>query len=88
MQCNDCKEELVDNDEYMPYTVGLNEYFKCKECYEIDPVLRNFQECEIYSRVVGYIRPVSQWNNGKKEEYTDRKVYNIPIVKFEGKDVR
>lgn len=29
---------------------------------------------EEYSRVVGYHRPVSQWNKGKKEEYSERKV--------------
>jgi ribonucleoside-triphosphate reductase len=29
--------------------------------------------CEIYSRIVGYLRPVEQWNNGKKAEYSDRK---------------
>jgi len=34
-------------------------------------------ECEIYSRVVGYIRPVSQWNNGKAEEFSLRKTYKI-----------
>jgi ribonucleoside-triphosphate reductase len=28
--------------------------------------------CEIYSRVVGYIRPVAQWNEGKQAEYADR----------------
>ncbi|MCK4982575.1 MAG: hypothetical protein KAS17_06605 [Victivallaceae bacterium] len=32
---------------------------------------------EIYSRVVGYFRPVAQWNAGKKEEFKDRKVFNI-----------
>lgn len=30
---------------------------------------------EVYSRVVGYIRPVAQWNNGKSAEYGDRKEY-------------
>jgi ribonucleoside-triphosphate reductase len=30
---------------------------------------------EVYSRVVGYIRPVEQWNNGKRTEYEDRKEY-------------
>ena len=30
---------------------------------------------EVYSRVVGYFRPVNQWNNGKKEEFSQRKVY-------------
>ena len=35
------------------------------------------QECEIYSRVVGYLRPVNQWNNGKAAEYKDRKTFNV-----------
>jgi len=30
---------------------------------------------EVYSRVVGYLRPVSQWNKGKQQEYGDRKVF-------------
>lgn len=35
------------------------------------------QTCEVYSRVVGYLRPVSQWNEGKQEEYKIRKAVNI-----------
>lgn len=27
------------------------------------------KECEVYSRVVGYYRPVQRWNEGKKEEF-------------------
>jgi len=34
-------------------------------------------ECEVYSRVVGYLRPVNQWNLGKKQEFDDRKVFEI-----------
>jgi anaerobic ribonucleoside-triphosphate reductase len=34
-------------------------------------------ECEVYSRVVGYLRPVSQWNRGKQQEYLDRKTFKI-----------
>jgi hypothetical protein len=30
---------------------------------------------EIWSRIVGYIRPVQQWNKAKQEEFKDRKVY-------------
>jgi hypothetical protein len=30
------------------------------------------QPCEVYSRVVGYIRPVRQWNKGKQAEWADR----------------
>jgi len=33
------------------------------------------QRCEVYSRVVGYIRPIAQWNPGKKSEFKDRKVF-------------
>jgi ribonucleoside-triphosphate reductase (formate) len=32
-------------------------------------------KCEVYSRVVGYLRPVDQWNQGKQSEFTHRKVY-------------
>ncbi len=33
--------------------------------------------CEIYSRVTGYLRPVSQWNDGKKAEFQERKTFHI-----------
>lgn len=33
--------------------------------------------CEVYSRVVGYLRPVQSWNKGKKEEYGMRKHYKV-----------
>jgi len=32
---------------------------------------------EVYSRITGYYRPVQNWNDGKSQEYKDRKVYNI-----------
>jgi len=37
--------------------------------------------CEVYSRVVGYLRPVSQWNAGKQEEYKLRDTF-IPEVEL------
>lgn len=33
--------------------------------------------CEVWSRIVGYFRPVDQWNTGKKGEYADRKEYTV-----------
>ena len=33
-------------------------------------------QCEVYSRVVGYLRPVDQWNAGKQEEFKERKVFD------------
>ncbi len=36
-------------------------------------------ETEVYSRVVGYLRPVKQWNNGKQTEFGMRKTYSIDV---------
>ena len=33
---------------------------------------------EVYSRVVGYFRPVQSWNEGKKAEFKDRTPYVVP----------
>jgi len=44
------------------------EYKTCPDCGS---------ECEIYSRIVGYMRPVSQWNDGKKEEFHDRLLFKL-----------
>ena len=35
---------------------------------------------EVYSRVVGFFRPVQQWNRGKKEEYRQRRVYTDSVT--------
>ena len=32
---------------------------------------------EIYSRVCGYFRPIKQWNTGKREEFRERKNYQV-----------
>jgi len=34
-------------------------------------------ECEIYSRIVGYLRPTKQWNKGKQEEFMMRKAFKL-----------
>lgn len=33
------------------------------------------EDCEVYTRIVGYYRSVKNWNKGKKEEYNQRKLY-------------
>ncbi|MFA6919130.1 MAG: anaerobic ribonucleoside-triphosphate reductase [Patescibacteria group bacterium] len=35
------------------------------------------QKCEVYSRIVGYIRPVDQWNPGKQSEFGDRTTFLV-----------
>jgi len=46
------------------------EHFKCPKCAIEQP-------CEVYTRVVGYLRPVAQFNAGKQQEYKDRKEYRV-----------
>ena len=38
------------------------------------------QKCEVYSRVVGYYRPVDDWNIGKREEFKDRLTFDPAIT--------
>lgn len=38
------------------------------------------QECEVYTRIVGYLRPIKQWNKGKRAEYGDRKTIPVNAV--------
>ena len=35
------------------------------------------EKTEVYSRVTGYFRPVSNWNKGKKEEFKDRQTFQV-----------
>lgn len=44
------------------------EYYECPKCGK---------KTEVYSRITGYYRPVQNWNDGKREEFAHRKVYNI-----------
>ncbi len=73
--CHDCGKGVEKGAEYMPYEVNGEAKAKCRACYEAQPELANFQETEVYSRVVGYIRPVKQWNKGKSQEFCDRLEY-------------
>lgn len=35
--------------------------------------------CEVYSRIVGYFRPITGWNNGKAQEFKERIVYEVDV---------
>jgi anaerobic ribonucleoside-triphosphate reductase len=51
------------------YTSG--EHKQCPVCNAV---------CEVYSRVVGYLRPVDQWNDGKQAEFAMRKTFDKSIM--------
>ena len=38
------------------------------------------RETEVFSRVVGYHRPVKLWNKGKQAEFRDRKLYSPTVI--------
>jgi len=40
--------------------------------------------CEVWSRSVGYLRPVDQWNEGKQAEFADRRTYDRQLASQEG----
>jgi hypothetical protein len=84
-KCWDCgKEIIIEGDEIkngylLTYHTndGDKQIFKCTDCYAKNPSLTHYQTCEVYSRVVGYLRPVQQWHRGKQEEFRERKEYKI-----------
>jgi ribonucleoside-triphosphate reductase len=51
------------------------EHFECPKCTIKQP-------CEVYSRVVGYLRPIQQWNLGKQQEFKERKEFKIKQTEF------
>ena len=51
------------------------EHFSCPECGK---------DTEVWSRITGYYRPVQNWNDGKVQEFKDRKEYNIGHSHFTG----
>jgi ribonucleoside-triphosphate reductase len=56
---------ICPNHGYISGEVGT-----CKECGST---------CEVYSRIVGYLRPVNQWNNGKQAEFSMRRQCRIEV---------
>lgn len=48
------------------------EHKTCPRCQDAG----NEQKCTVFSRIVGYLRPVDQWNDGKQEEFRERKLFD------------
>ena len=84
--CHDCKKRVkivctMADDGNLTIEGGTlykiegidKPFFKCFECFKKDSTLRNYQPCEVYSRVCGYLRPLKQWNAGAKSAFNKRK---------------
>ncbi|MFW6173698.1 MAG: anaerobic ribonucleoside-triphosphate reductase [Elusimicrobiota bacterium] len=84
-KCHDCgkdikiKDKEIKNGVLLTYEKDNEEIkaYKCNECYDKDKSLRNYQPTEVYDRIVGYLRPVQDWNKGKQQEHSERKTFTI-----------
>jgi ribonucleoside-triphosphate reductase len=82
----------IANNYKLPYYTLSPTYSVCKEHGYINGEEFKCPTCgidtEVYSRITGYYRPVKNWNNGKTQEYKDRKEYDMSdenIFKFDPK---
>ncbi|MBQ8797733.1 MAG: ribonucleoside triphosphate reductase, partial [Oscillospiraceae bacterium] len=76
----DLVRKIAENHK-LPYYTMSPTYSVCSEHGYITGEQYTCPHCgketEVYSRITGYYRPVKNWNDGKSQEYKDRKVYNI-----------
>ena len=66
-RCPKCNERTVR----MTDEPNGDEYYVCHDCKSC------FRKTEVYSRCCGYLRPTDSWNKGKKQEFSERKTYQI-----------
>ncbi len=87
-KCHDCGKEItvvagIEEDGKCTITGGAvynttvaqdtkKIFLKCDSCFKEDSELQNFKPIDVYSRVVGFYRPVKSWNKGKQAEYSKR----------------
>ena len=81
---DDGKLKIKGGAVYFPDVIPIDEeqiqdfFIKCDLCFKNDPVLRDYQPCQVWSRVVGFYRPVNSFNKGKVQEMKMRKNYKLP----------
>jgi ribonucleoside-triphosphate reductase len=65
----------------LPYFTITPTFSICPSCGYLPSEIENCPKCnsvcEVYSRIVGYLRPVKQWNDGKRQEFKFRKTFNL-----------
>jgi len=76
----------IAENYHLPYYTISPTYSVCASHGYISGEQHTCPECgaktEVYSRITGYYRPVANWNDGKSEEFKDRKVYDISKSKL------
>lgn len=83
--------KTVCNNYHLPYFTITPTFSICPNHGYIAGKIETCEKCgaanEVYSRIVGYIRPVQQWNTGKKAEWTDRTTYKMQSKRKEDETV-
>lgn len=78
--CMNLVRKIAEN-YHIPYYTMSPTYSICKEHGYLEGEQYVCPKCgqrtEVYSRITGYYRPVQNWNDGKTEEFKNRKVYDI-----------
>lgn len=85
VKCFDCgckitlNEDEIENGSLLSYREENEDIFifKCDDCLKKNKEISDYKECEIYTRIVGYLRPVNQYNPGKQQEYKERVEYKL-----------
>ena len=82
--------KIAENYRLPYYTISPT-YSVCKNHGYIKGEVSICPECkqrtEVYSRITGYYRPIQNWNDGKQQEYEDRKEYDISHSNFMRKNI-
>ncbi len=75
--------KIAENYELPYYTLSLT-YSVCKDHGYLRGEVPTCPECgrntEVYSRITGYYRPLQNWNDGKRQEFSDRKTYRVSAI--------
>jgi ribonucleoside-triphosphate reductase len=86
----DLVRKIAENHR-LPYYTMSPTYSICKDHGYLSGEQYTCPHCgattEVYSRITGYYRPVQNWNDGKAQEYKERKVYDIANSKLVEKEV-
>ena len=81
--CADLVRKIAENYR-LPYYSMSPTYSVCKNHGYITGEQYTCPQCgentEVYSRITGYYRPVQNWNDGKAQEFKDRKLYDQQIA--------
>ena len=83
--CMNLVRKIAEN-YHLPYYTMSPTYSVCKEHGYLVGEQYICPKCgartEVYSRITGYYRPIQNWNDGKSEEFLNRKTYNIKTSKL------